>query len=185
MNSDEPFHNPNAAPRNPQSTFSSGQLPPHQLPPKKSNPWLWVLGTLGVLTIVGGLVCCGGGYYLFQMAQGMIGDQIKNQVAEDPTIQEHIGEIASIKMNYSQTAAAIEEKPDAIAFDIAGDKGTGVLVVQQDKSVPGETYALRSAELILPNGDRHQLIPADNADAAIESSIDDPTIVEEFEMQGS
>jgi len=180
MNPEESFQNPNAAPRNPQSAFSADQPPHHQPPRKKSNPWLWVLGTLGVLTLVGAAVCCGGGYFLFQKAQEMIGDQIKTQVADDPTIQEHIGDITSVEMNYSQTAAALEQTPDAIAFNIEGNKGTGILVVQQDKSAPGETFSLRSADLILPNGDRHQLIPADNADAAIDRAIDDPTVGEEI-----
>ncbi|TWU42801.1 cytochrome c oxidase assembly factor Coa1 family protein [Novipirellula artificiosorum] len=166
MNSDNPFQNPNAAPRNPQGQFPSGQLPQGSPPPKKSNVWLWVLGTIVVLGVVGGLVCCGGSYFMFQMGQGMMGEEITRQIDGDPTVVEQIGEIESVKMSISETAnqEMTQGKPGAIAFDIQGDKGSGVLVIQQDQGVPGQPFALRSAELVLPDGTRHQLIPADNAE---------------------
>ncbi|TWT79380.1 hypothetical protein CA13_07800 [Planctomycetes bacterium CA13] len=158
MNSDNPF----------QSSRNNTTEPQ----PKKRNVWVWVLGTLGVLGVVGALVCCGGSYFMFQFGQNMMGDQIKKQVGDDPIIVEHIGEIESAKMSFTETASAADgQKPDPIAFDVVGDKGSAVLVIRPDNNAPGQPFSFRSAELILPDGSRHQLVSGDDA-GDLPSSVD-------------
>jgi hypothetical protein len=122
-------------------------------PPKKSNTLWWVLGIIGVVTIGGALVCCGGIYFMIRFGTQVVGDQVKLAVGTDPAVQEHIGTVSDISMNLTATGAA--GGGNTIIFDVKGDKGTGQLEVVMDQT-PGQE-GLKSCVLILPNGDRHEV----------------------------
>ena len=125
-------------------------------PQKKSNVWLWVLGTIGVLGVVGALVCCGGGYFAYQAGTGMMAEIFKEQLSGNPVIEEHIGTIESMSMNLGATSANAEKSPGSIAFDIGGSKGSGTILIQQQPGADGQP-GIGSAELILADGSRHAI----------------------------
>ena len=43
------------------------------------------------------MICCGvGGYFLFNMGMGVVVQELKNEVADDPNVETHLGEIKSL-----------------------------------------------------------------------------------------
>ena len=121
---------------------------------------------------MGLFVCCGGGVLLVQFGVGTLGDQLERQVASNPAIVEHIGDIESFEVNWSATieeAQKTGEQDAGLIFEIKGSQGSGQLLVKQDKA--GDGSSIDSATLILPDGTR---IPIDLASGAPE--------VEELEM---
>jgi hypothetical protein len=139
-------------------------------PPKKSNALWWILGIIGVATVGGALLCCGGIYFMIRFGTQVVGDQVKLAVGTDPAIQEHIGTISDIGMNLTATGAA--GGGNTIVFDIKGDKGSGQLEVVMDQT-PGQE-GLQSCVLILPNGDRHDVTV--NVPSAPEVTAGEPVL---------
>lgn len=119
--------------------------------PAKSNALWWILGILAVVFVGGALVCCGGGYFAYRFGTEVAGTVVRDAVAGDPAIQEHIGTIEEINLNLSATGNA--GGGSRMVFDVRGDKGTGQLEVTMD---PGG-QSVGSAVLVLPNGDRHDV----------------------------
>jgi hypothetical protein len=122
--------------------------------PRKSNALWWILGILGVLTVGGALVCCGGGYFMVRFGTQVVADAVKASISEDPAIQEHIGTITDISMNLTATGAA--GGGDKIVLDVKGEKGTGQVEVVMANGGPND-QSLKSCVLILPNGERIDL----------------------------
>ncbi|WP_372725529.1 hypothetical protein [Novipirellula sp.] len=170
MSPNDPFET------NPNSRFA-GQQPP----PPQSNTWKWVIGIILGVCVVGGLVCCGGAYFMFRMGQGMMADMITQEVAANPVIQEHIGEIQSAELNLAATGEAGQNEPGTLAFDIVGSKGSGVLEIKQDPSNNGNGISIRSAELVMPDGTRYEVISdlesfEDQIDTGFEMDADSPAL---------
>ena len=138
-------------------------------PPAKSNTLWWILGILGVLFGGAALVCCGGSFYLYRFGTQVVGDVVKQAVAADPAIQEHIGTINEVTMNLGATSNA--GGGGKVVFDITGDKGSGLLEVVMDNSPQGQS--VKSCVLILPTGERHDIVVNMDDPAAIDDeSID-------------
>jgi len=136
-------YNPSAA----GNAFGANANPPE---PKKNTVLYWVLGILGIVTVVGALVCCGGGFLLYRVGTQAIAGAISTAVAEDPKIVEHIGTIQSSTTNVS---ASNKEK---LVFDIVGDKGSGQLEVSIE-DVSGDNSPQKCV-LVLPSGERHEIV---------------------------
>ncbi|MFG0263071.1 MAG: hypothetical protein ACF788_11820 [Novipirellula sp. JB048] len=147
MSPDNPFE------PNPNSRFAT-----QEGPPPKNDVWKWVLGILAVLGLLGAVVCCGGGYVMYRMGKGMIAEQVKHELGVNPIIQEQIGEIQSADLNFTATAEVGQEKPGVLVFDLVGSEGTAVLEIQQDPTAPGEGLSIRTAELVMPDGTRHEVV---------------------------
>jgi hypothetical protein len=124
-------------------------------PRKGSKVWIWVLATLGVLALLGALVCCGGGYFAFQAGQSMLADAFKEQLQDTEVIRQHIGDIESMSLNLSATGEAAGGTGGTLVFDISGSKGSGQVLVQQAPG--GDGTGIASAELVLSDGTRHQV----------------------------
>ncbi len=109
---------------NPNSPSSSQYTPGPYLnpqPPQQSNTVLWwVLGVLGVLGIGSIVVCCGGGYAMYHYGTQFLADTIKPQIENDPAIEEHIGEITAMPLNFSETQK--HQNDNIIVFDVQGTK---------------------------------------------------------------
>ncbi|MGV3483954.1 MAG: hypothetical protein ACO1RT_06015 [Planctomycetaceae bacterium] len=136
-----------------------------QPPPAKSNTLWWVLGILGFVIIGGALVCCGGGYFAYQFSSQMAGSAVKDVVANDPAIVEHIGTIENISLNLGATGNA--GGGNKVVFDVSGDKGSGQLEVVMDNNPGGQT--VNSCVLVLPNGERHDVVIAGQGEAEPET----------------
>ena len=133
-----------------QNTGSPYATGPGQTVPPKSNAVWWILGILGVLTVGGIFVCCGGGYFMFRFGTQAVADAVKSSISTDPVIQEHIGNITDLSMNLTATGAA--GGGDKMVLDIKGDKGTGQVEVVMGGDPTGQS--VKSCVLILPNGER-------------------------------
>jgi len=136
--------------QNPGSPYAAGSGQTVQ-PERKSNALWWILGILGVLTVGGALVCCGGSYFAFQFGTQVVAEAVKTSISADPAIQEHIGDITDISVNLTATGAV--GGGNKMVLDLKGEKGTGqVEVVMAGGGPDGQT--LQSCVLILPNGER-------------------------------
>ena len=85
-----------------------------------------------------------------------IASAVTEAVRDDPTIQEHIGDIESLTINMEATSEVqIDEGKRTYAFDIEGSKGSGQLVakiVEQGNDEVG----IESGRLIV-DGQEHPL----------------------------
>lgn len=119
--------------------------------PRKSNALWWILGILGCVAVVGAFVCCGGGYFAYRFSTEMVGTIVKDAVAQDPAIEEHIGTIQTIDVNLGATGEA--GGGNRMVFDVRGDKGSG----QIEAVLSPGGQSLDSAVLVLPDGERIDL----------------------------
>lgn len=111
--------------------------------PKKSNTLLYVLGGIGAFVLLG---CCGcGALAMFggSAAFGVVANQVKPQLAADPVIQQHIGNLQSVEISLqSITQAAQNPKNQQAGRDmgikVKGDKGSGLVVGKLDNSNPNQ-----------------------------------------------
>ncbi len=124
-------------------------------PPRKSNAWIWILGIVGLLGI-GMVVCCGGlTWWGFSQGMTLVADMATQEVANDPTIQEHIGEITKKSVNLIRTGEEGNKRgkgENVLVIDIEGNEGKkGELIVQQSKQPqPGNMFS--KIDLRLPDG---------------------------------
>lgn len=113
---------------------------------------IWVIGIFGGLLFIGVLGCCGGAYFLLNF----LASEYQRQLADNPVINEHLGEIESMGMNLTKTAEAAENSDgNTFAYDIQGSLASGTILIKQDPSSDGT--GIESAELILSDGSRHQV----------------------------
>ena len=108
-----------------------------------NNALMWVLGTMGVVFLLGVVVCCGGGYFAYTEIKGKIDQEITKEVdrqfSEDPVFQEHIGELETASMNLGAIGMEAQKAQDegtdfeqVMVFDVEGSKGSGQIILQQD-----------------------------------------------------
>ena len=152
-----------------------------------SNVWLWVLGIIGGLTVIGALVCCGGGYFGYQAVTNMIAEAYKGQLQGNPVIVEHVGEIETMKLNLTTTQEQAQSSNGMMAFDVVGSKSPATLLVRQAQG--GDGTAIAAAELLMPDGTRYD-VPIDDFgdDFGIEMGEDagdgsQPTAGDEIDIQ--
>ena len=139
----DPFQNSNADP-------SYGSQNYDQQTPKKSNKGCLI--GCSIAGVVGLLLCCGVVGVGAMYGMSAFGEIVKAELDGNPVIVEHIGEIESVDFSFGGTAGAAEDNPgagNALVFDIKGDKGSGQVVIVQDKT--GQS-PIESAKLVLPDG---------------------------------
>jgi hypothetical protein len=90
------------------------------------------------------LGCCGlFGLGMYSVSQ-LPAEMVKQQYANDPVIQQHIGEIQSATLNFADTAAEQQKQqpgqgaPAAtvMVIDVRGTKGSGQIVGHQEPGNP-------------------------------------------------
>jgi hypothetical protein len=119
-------------------------------PPRKSSKlWLWLLLGLGGI-VVAGVVCCGAiGMWGMGAVNNLMTKGMQAELGGNPVIQEHIGEIQSVSVNFAETQKmqGQGQGQDAAVMDIKGSKGQGQLLMTP---VPGGEPKV---ELKLPGGE--------------------------------
>lgn len=140
--------NPNDPFDSGQSGQGSGQSPPPGKSGKKLGVGLVVLGALGGA----GMLVIGGFYF----ALSSLADEYQRQLAGEPVIEQHIGEIESLSFSWAAMVAEAQsadqhEDETGIAFEITGSKGSGYVMIEQNEA---DQHMIRSATLVLPGGER-------------------------------
>lgn len=137
-----------------------GQNPYGPQPPRGgASSWLWI-----VLGVGGGLfVCCLGCCGVFALVGfGELDkedQQVKAQVADDPVIVEHIGDIVSIERDWSQSID--EEDMNIWYFRVVGTKGEGDLIVKEQAGLNLDETEIQIewAKLRLASGEELDVLP--------------------------
>lgn len=166
VNPNDPFDQPGGSAGQPAGTPSSATAASTAPAKKKSRLAIWLVGGCGTVMLLSLLVCCGGIYFLLNF----LTDSYQQQLANNPVIREHLGEIESLDMNLTKTAEAAESSDgDTFAFDIQGSVASGTILIKQDPG--GNGTGIASAELILEDGTRHQ-IPIGDAPPDIDTDFE-------------
>jgi len=160
--SPDPFHDPSAS------------MADDSAAPKKSRRGCF-LGCLIFSGIVV-LVCCGGGYWLMTFVSDQLGSEVQRRVADNPIVQEQIGEVQSVQFELMETArqsqsAQEDGKPGVLVFSIEGSTGSGQIIVRQDDANQPD---FDSITLVTSEGDQIPLGPSGGSDPdSIESEMGD------------
>ena len=144
------------APRNP---FDTGPDQIGQPAQKSSNTWLWVLGIIGGVFLIGGGICCGVGLLAWNKTTGFIAETVVEEFADDPIVVEKIGTITSSEMNMGETVneSSSDESVTVMVFDVRGENGSG-RIVHRTNQMTGEV----SAKLVMENGEEFDLEISDD-----------------------
>jgi hypothetical protein len=108
---------------------SFGQAPP----PKKSKAWIWILGIIGGVVVLG-CGCCGvGTYWAYSLGMNMIAEQTKQEIQGRPEVQEHIGTIESATPDLFAGVQETQKKgakpgESHLVVHIKGNKGSGDVI---------------------------------------------------------
>ncbi|MFO0885932.1 MAG: hypothetical protein U0894_17410 [Pirellulales bacterium] len=161
----------------PQGSFSNAGGFGTQPPPQKSNFWMIFF----VIVLVLLLICCGCGGAIawftatgVQQFAGAIGIEVVKPYQNDPAVQEHIGNIQSASMNFSEMMKEAQKHPGkedegVVIFDVVGDKGKGKII---GRAPDGDQDQMMDAKLVLPNGQEFPIKAA--APAPVEEGIQLP-----------
>jgi len=125
-------------------------------PPRKSNAWIWILGIIGV----GGLamvICCGiGGYLLFNVGMGAITQELKNEVAGDPNVERHLGEIEDLSVDLMASGEETEKRgrgARVLVFNAQGSDGKEAKFVVEQSRTPQPGNMFDKIDLRLSTGE--------------------------------
>ena len=141
------------------------------------------MSSMGCLIAVGvGVVLVAScGYFGFQWSTGILEDTVQNELADNPVILEHLGELQSVSVDLKGTGD--KRNLGGLVFNLTGAKGSGRLIVKvADKAAEDATAAKAAAEaseaseasegeeqevpkmitagiLELPSGETYQIFP--------------------------
>lgn len=156
--SQDPFHrDANVSPAMPGGASSP--------PPRKRRLWLWVL-----LIVFGGgflslLICCGAGAYLVQNHGAFIFDPVRKELNQVADVQEQIGEIESLNIDFFGTVEEGKNNPDFVIFN--GQSDSGPFQLSAKMATSGE---LEKVFLVMPDGSRE---PIDMSERVAPSAADE------------
>lgn len=98
-------------------------------PPKESKRKRNLLLAFAVGLGMGAVfLCCGGGVLLVNVGTGMLASEIQQLLADNPLVQEHLGEIQSFEMDFTDSLNEGDE--DTYVYEAVGTKGSGHFVVE-------------------------------------------------------
>lgn len=114
--------------------------------------------------LLGMVVCCGVGYYMFNAATDLVANEISSEFADDPMVVEHIGDITSSKSDLSSTISASqnEENVAVLVINLEGSKGNGQIRHRTDNK-----SGVVSATLVTEDGTEYPL-SMDDAEEELE-----------------
>lgn len=102
-----------------------------------------VLMVLGILALVGFLVCAGcAGFLYFGAKQGF--QQLEAEMGKNAVIQEHIGDVQETEIDWS--ALMKEGGQGSFRMKIKGTKGEGTVVMKQEPGQPEPEFVLETAD---------------------------------------
>jgi hypothetical protein len=132
--------------------------------PKKSNVLLYVLGGIAAVFVICCLGCVGtlwwGGNSLMSAGMAAVGESLKPSLQRDPVVQEHLGDIKKVTMNFMESTEATQKSqekggPQRMVFDLEGSKASGKVIGTPNNA----EQKLNNGELILKDGSKFPLSP--------------------------
>ncbi len=137
-------------------SYADESFSPRAREPEKSSSTCLILGLIfgGVGAFV---LLCGGccvGVVFFGLDQ--IGGEIEQDLADNPVIQEHIGDIQTFEMNKWESIQHADE--DVYVFRVSGPKGSGTVEAECLDNDAG-IYEVWSGELRMDSGEVYDLFP--------------------------
>jgi hypothetical protein len=128
-------------------------------PPRSSSPWAWCLW----IVIVGGLLMVLAMVALVGFGWKLYSDEVQRVLQDEPAIQEHIGTISSMDLDFSATTDE-DLSSDQFVWDLEGDRGKGRVLVELITEEDGGE-SLSAGTLTLPDGREFALGAAAGGDA--------------------
>jgi hypothetical protein len=127
--------------------------------PKSSNTWLYVLLGVGALAVLGCVGCAGVLFVTVSSGMQQASKELMAQVQPHPLIQQHIGQVQSMSMNFGESVALNEGKvgKKTAVFDIKGSQGSALIAGQVDDGHDRPARFQGTTVLILPSGESHEL----------------------------
>jgi len=146
-------------PQDPANPYQNSGVPLQPPPRKSSSIWLWLLGGLGCGGVLS-LLCSGGvTWFGISFSTKLLADALKAEVADNPVVEEHLGEIVEIKANLMESGSekrARNSSNNVVVMDAEGSKGNGKFIVESSTSpTPGNLFT--KIELRLPDGKTVQI----------------------------
>lgn len=129
-------------------------LSPHAPPKPKSSSrkgLYWALGGCGFVTM---LLMCGGGIAAVIFGLNLVEEELKVQLREMPEVQQHLGELTTLEVNFIKSAAINDD--EALVYDATGTEGTAEFTIVSDTSFDGPEE-MQSATMRLPDGKEIEL----------------------------
>lgn len=109
-----------------------------------------------IAVLVTVLVAVGGGYAVFQYGIGLIEGEVREDLAGNPVVREHLGEIRELELDYTESGALPGEED--FAFRVEGTRGSGMIratVITGDDDLEHVTRGT----LTLASGETFDLFP--------------------------
>ncbi|MCC8617895.1 hypothetical protein [Xanthomonas vesicatoria] len=150
---------PNAAP---------AALPAPAAKKKLSGVAIGLIGVLACATLFGLLVMAAS-IWLIGTGWSMFADQARTALQADAVVQEHIGQIRTMRVDLYRTGLA--QGGEEFVFNVEGDRGAG-RVQATWVSAGSDQEILSDGELILRDGRRFALPAADDSDFDTETELD-------------
>ncbi|KHL55144.1 hypothetical protein [Xanthomonas cannabis] len=124
------------------------------------------IGLIGILACasVFGVVVLAAGLWLVGTGWSMFADQVRTALQEDAVVQEHIGQIRSMRVDLLRTGMAAEG--EEFVFDVEGDRGAG-RVAATWASAGADQEILSEGLLTLRDGTEYTLPAAATTDVEI------------------
>ncbi len=133
--------------------YSDFGAPPTPAPAPKPSKTPIILAVVGGIGLICVLVCCGAGIWVVQFGMSVVSADIENQLRDHPEIEEHVGAIQSLEVDWAKSMA--EDDYDIWTYDVEGTKAKGELIVESESDFDSEVIV--SATLRLSTGEEIEL----------------------------
>ena len=107
------------APRNP---FQSGPDQFQQPQQSGTSTWVWVLGIIGGVFLIGVIACCGFGVFVWFQTSEFVAGAAAEEYADDPVVIEKIGNITEANMSFSEVIEGIVQRRRYLGIRSAGQR---------------------------------------------------------------
>lgn len=152
----------------------AGEAPPA----RRRGMGCWWTGCLGGSALMM-LLCCGGVGGVAYFGISLLNKEIEVLLAKNPVVREHLGQLESVEVDWKRTM--IEDDDDTFVFQLKGDKGKAVAVVESVTNSDGDEE-IRGGRLELSDGTEVPLIeeaPSEDQDVAERSDDSEGVLLDE------